>query len=170
MKSTNVWVHFFLSFIADRSWLDVSYTDTPLFRYFDDAGQEFYEHHPEWRKFINTLTIDITSGTFLLSFAIFRVRWLRCHGIELWVSAIGFMALCVTERTMLMDESKKWFDMWRLLFEVVSANRNIGLSLGVPYVCLFWRRVDGSITDWWYRITTRFLVPWQIRVKSFLSS
>jgi Trk-type K+ transport system membrane component len=36
-----------------------------------------------------------------------------------------------------MDESKKWFDMWHILFDTVSATRNIGLSLGVPDVSFF---------------------------------
>jgi Trk-type K+ transport system membrane component len=32
-----------------------------------------------------------------------------------------------------MDEGMKWFDMFRLLFELVSAFGGIGISLGVPY-------------------------------------
>ena len=33
-----------------------------------------------------------------------------------------------------MDEEKKWFDVFRVIFELVSAFGGIGLTLGVPYV------------------------------------
>lgn len=33
-----------------------------------------------------------------------------------------------------MAEDKKWFDMFRVLFELVSAFGGIGLSLGFPSV------------------------------------
>lgn len=32
-----------------------------------------------------------------------------------------------------MDEDKKWFDVFRVLFELVSAFGGIGLTLGLPY-------------------------------------
>jgi len=35
-----------------------------------------------------------------------------------------------------MDESKKWFDLFRVLFELVSAFGGIGLTLGFPGVCI----------------------------------
>ena len=33
-----------------------------------------------------------------------------------------------------MDEEKKWFDLFRVIFELASAFGGIGLSIGVPYV------------------------------------
>jgi len=36
-----------------------------------------------------------------------------------------------------MDEDKKWFDLFRVLFEMVSAFGGIGLTLGLPYVRTF---------------------------------
>lgn len=33
-----------------------------------------------------------------------------------------------------MDDNKKWFDLFRIIFELVSAFGGIGLTLGVPYV------------------------------------
>lgn len=35
-----------------------------------------------------------------------------------------------------MDEEKKWFDLFRVIFELVSAFGGIGLSLGLPTVRL----------------------------------
>ena len=50
-----------------------------------------------------------------------------------------------------MDEEKKWFDVFRVIFELVSAFGGIGLTLGFPSVCfvlLWWRqRLTQSIQD-----------------------
>lgn len=42
--------------------------------------------------------------------------------------------IAIIERKNLLDESKKWFDLFRVLFELVSAFGGIGLSLGFPSV------------------------------------
>jgi len=42
--------------------------------------------------------------------------------------------VAIIERANLLDESKKWFDLFRILFELVSAFGGIGLSLGFPSV------------------------------------
>lgn len=44
------------------------------------------------------------------------------------------LLIAILERKNLMDEELKWFDMFRIIFELVSAFGGIGLSLGVPYV------------------------------------
>jgi Trk-type K+ transport system membrane component len=51
---------------------------------------------------------------------------------DIWwlVWAVFFVA--IIERAQLLDESKKWFDLFRVLFELVSAFAGIGLSLGLP--------------------------------------
>ena len=43
-------------------------------------------------------------------------------------------AIAIIERGSLMDPDRKWFDMFRVLFELVSAFGGIGLSLGFPNV------------------------------------
>jgi Trk-type K+ transport system membrane component len=42
--------------------------------------------------------------------------------------------VAVIERHNLLDEDKKWFDLFRIVFELVSAFGGIGLSLGLPTV------------------------------------
>lgn len=46
--------------------------------------------------------------------------------------------IAIIERDSLLDDSKKWFDMFRVLFELVSAFGGIGLSLGFPSVSPQW--------------------------------
>jgi Trk-type K+ transport system membrane component len=41
--------------------------------------------------------------------------------------------IAIVERGNIMNEDIKWFDLFRVLFELVSAFGGIGLSLGVPY-------------------------------------
>ena len=42
--------------------------------------------------------------------------------------------IAIIERKNLLDESMKWFNLFRVLFELVSAFGGIGLSLGFPSV------------------------------------
>lgn len=55
-------------------------------------------------------------------------------GADIWWLVWAILAIAVIERRNLMDEDKKWFDLFRVLFELVSAFGGIGLTLGVPYV------------------------------------
>jgi hypothetical protein len=55
---------------------------------------------------------------------------------DIWWLVWGVFLVAVIERHNLLDEDKKWFDMFRIVFELVSAFGGIGLSLGVPYVSL----------------------------------
>ncbi|KAG9217695.1 hypothetical protein CCMSSC00406_0003616 [Pleurotus cornucopiae] len=52
---------------------------------------------------------------------------------DIWWLVWAILAIAVIERRNLMDEDKKWFDLFRVLFELVSAFGGIGLTLGVPY-------------------------------------
>jgi Trk-type K+ transport system membrane component len=54
--------------------------------------------------------------------------------IDIWWLVWGVFLVAIIERNNLLDESKKWFDIFRILFELVSAFGGIGLSLGVPDV------------------------------------
>ncbi|KAF9011641.1 TrkH-domain-containing protein, partial [Hymenopellis radicata] len=56
----------------------------------------------------------------------------RQVSIDIWwlVWAVFFVA--IIERGQLMNPDEKWFDMFRVLFELVSAFGGIGLSLGLP--------------------------------------
>ncbi|KAJ7863239.1 potassium transporter [Mycena leptocephala] len=60
----------------------------------------------------------------------------RQMSIDIWWLVWGVFLVAVIERHNLLDEDKKWFDMFRIVFELVSAFGGIGLSLGVPYVSL----------------------------------
>jgi len=54
--------------------------------------------------------------------------------IDIWWLVWGVFLVAIIERNNLLDESKKWFDIFRILFELVSAFGGIGLSLGFPDV------------------------------------
>ncbi|KAF8510124.1 potassium transporter [Hysterangium stoloniferum] len=51
---------------------------------------------------------------------------------DIWWLVWAVFLICILERRNLLDEDKKWFDMFRVLFELVSAFGGIGLSLGLP--------------------------------------
>lgn len=54
--------------------------------------------------------------------------------LDIWWLVCGVFLISVIERKNLLDESKKWFDPFRVVFELVSAFGGIGLSLGFPSV------------------------------------
>ncbi|KXN90409.1 Low-affinity potassium transport protein [Leucoagaricus sp. SymC.cos] len=56
----------------------------------------------------------------------------RQMSIDIWWLVWGVFFVAVVERNNLMDEDKKWFDLFRVIFELVSAFGGIGLSLGFP--------------------------------------
>ncbi|KAK0497879.1 potassium transporter [Armillaria luteobubalina] len=51
---------------------------------------------------------------------------------DIWWMVWGVLLVAIIERGNIMDENKKWFDLFRVLFELVSAFGGIGLSLGFP--------------------------------------
>lgn len=53
---------------------------------------------------------------------------------DIWWMVWGVLLVAIIERGNIMDEDKKWFDLFRVLFELVSAFGGIGLSLGFPSV------------------------------------
>ena len=55
--------------------------------------------------------------------------------IDIWWLIWAIFIVAIIERKNLLDDSKKWFDLFRILFELVSAFGGIGLSLGFPSVC-----------------------------------
>ncbi|KAH6904408.1 potassium transporter [Coprinopsis sp. MPI-PUGE-AT-0042] len=56
----------------------------------------------------------------------------RQMSIDIWWLVWGVLLVMIIERGSIMDEEKKWFDPFRVLFELVSAFGGIGLSLGIP--------------------------------------
>jgi Trk-type K+ transport system membrane component len=54
--------------------------------------------------------------------------------VDIWWLVWGVFVIAIIERDSLLDENKKWFDLFRVLFELVSAFGGIGLSLGLPTV------------------------------------
>ncbi|KIY48549.1 TrkH-domain-containing protein [Fistulina hepatica ATCC 64428] len=52
--------------------------------------------------------------------------------IDIWWLVWGVFLVAIIERGPLMDENEKWFDLFRVIFELVSAFGGIGLSLGTP--------------------------------------
>ena len=53
---------------------------------------------------------------------------------DVWWMFWGILLVTIIERGNIMDENKKWFDLFRVIFELVSAFCGIGLSLGLPSV------------------------------------
>ncbi|KAH9911185.1 cation transport protein-domain-containing protein [Fomitopsis serialis] len=66
-------------------------------------------------------------------------RYLAMHmrkqlSFDMWWLGLALVLVCIIEKDGLEDESSaSWFNIFRLLFEVVSAYGTVGLSLGVPY-------------------------------------
>ncbi|KAJ7448435.1 potassium transporter [Mycena galericulata] len=56
----------------------------------------------------------------------------RQMSIDIWWLVWGVFLVAVIERHNLLDDTKKWFDFFRVIFELVSAFGGIGLSLGLP--------------------------------------
>ncbi|THU84824.1 cation transporter [Dendrothele bispora CBS 962.96] len=56
----------------------------------------------------------------------------RQLSIDIWWLVWGVFLVAIIERRDIMDENLKWFDMFHILFEMVSAFGCIGLSLGLP--------------------------------------
>ncbi|KAJ7191838.1 potassium transporter [Mycena pura] len=56
----------------------------------------------------------------------------RQMSIDIWWLVWGVFLVAVIERHNLLDPEKRWFDMFRVVFELVSAFGGIGLSLGLP--------------------------------------
>ncbi|KAJ7788931.1 potassium transporter [Mycena olivaceomarginata] len=75
-------------------------------------------------------------------------RYLKWHldrqmSIDIWWLVWGVFLVAVIERHNLLDEEKKWFDLFRIVFELVSAFGGIGLSLGLPTDNFLVSRVRG---------------------------
>ncbi|KAH8101386.1 TrkH-domain-containing protein [Cristinia sonorae] len=52
---------------------------------------------------------------------------------DIWWLVCGIFFVCVIERTMIMDDNNApWFNLFRIVFELVSAFGGIGLTLGIP--------------------------------------
>ncbi|KAJ7157872.1 potassium transporter [Mycena crocata] len=56
----------------------------------------------------------------------------RQMSIDIWWLVWAIFVVAIIERHNLLDDGKKWFDMFRIVFELVSAFGGIGLSLGFP--------------------------------------
>lgn len=54
--------------------------------------------------------------------------------LDIWWLVWGIFIVTIVERSNLMDESKRWFNMFAVILELVSAFGGIGLSLGNPIV------------------------------------
>lgn len=54
--------------------------------------------------------------------------------LDIWWLVWGIFIVAIVERENLIDESKRWFSMFALIFELVSAFAGIGVSLGFPGV------------------------------------
>ncbi|KAF9528793.1 cation transport protein-domain-containing protein [Crepidotus variabilis] len=62
------------------------------------------------------------------------VKWhlRRQMSVDIWWLVWAVFVIAIIERKNILDEDKKWFDLFRVLFELVSAFGGIGLSLGLP--------------------------------------
>ncbi|CAE6454324.1 unnamed protein product [Rhizoctonia solani] len=59
----------------------------------------------------------------------------RQLSFDMWWLAVALWLLCIIERAEIMNtESEHWFDIFTIIFELVSAYGTVGLSLGLPTV------------------------------------
>ncbi|KAI0666217.1 cation transport protein-domain-containing protein [Trametes maxima] len=57
----------------------------------------------------------------------------RQLSFDIWWLVFGIFAICIIERTKIMDDANApWFNVFRIVFELVSAFGGIGLTLGIP--------------------------------------
>ncbi|CDO70946.1 hypothetical protein BN946_scf184829.g55 [Trametes cinnabarina] len=57
----------------------------------------------------------------------------RQLAFDIWWLVFAIFAVCIIERTKIMDdENAPWFNVFRIVFELVSAFGGIGLTLGIP--------------------------------------
>ncbi|CCO33656.1 Low-affinity potassium transport protein [Rhizoctonia solani AG-1 IB] len=57
----------------------------------------------------------------------------RQLSFDMWWLAVALWLLCIIERGEIMNpESEHWFDIFTIIFELVSAYGTVGLSLGLP--------------------------------------
>ncbi|ELU39184.1 potassium ion transporter (Trk1), putative [Rhizoctonia solani AG-1 IA] len=55
--------------------------------------------------------------------------------LDMWWLAVALWLLCIIERAEIMNpNSEHWFDIFTIIFELVSAYGTVGLSLGLPTV------------------------------------
>lgn len=65
-------------------------------------------------------------------------RYLKLHlrqqlAFDMWWIVLGLFIICIIERDRLTDpETSEWFNIFSVLFELVSAYGPVGLSLGLP--------------------------------------
>ncbi|PSR82949.1 hypothetical protein PHLCEN_2v5919 [Hermanssonia centrifuga] len=52
---------------------------------------------------------------------------------DIWWLVCAIFIVCIVERTIIMDDTNApWFNIFRIIFELVSAFGGIGLTLGIP--------------------------------------
>lgn len=57
----------------------------------------------------------------------------RQLSFDMWWLALSLLLLCIIERSNLMNTANAtWFNIFAVLFEIVSAYGTVGLSLGIP--------------------------------------
>ncbi|OSD05765.1 TrkH-domain-containing protein [Trametes coccinea BRFM310] len=57
----------------------------------------------------------------------------RQLAFDIWWLVFAILAVCIIERTKIMDDDNApWFNIFRIVFELVSAFGGIGLTLGIP--------------------------------------
>jgi hypothetical protein len=61
--------------------------------------------------------------------------------LDLWWLVWGIFIIAIIERGNLTDINKPWFNIFSLIFELVSAFAGIGLSLGFPGVIIYFTRI-----------------------------
>ncbi|KAJ1305946.1 hypothetical protein OPQ81_010663 [Rhizoctonia solani] len=56
----------------------------------------------------------------------------RQLSFDMWWLAVALWLVCIIERSKIMDPETPWFDIFTIIFEVVSAYGTVGLSMGLP--------------------------------------
>lgn len=80
----------------------------------------------------------------------------RQLGFDLWYVCLGLFIITIVEGDRLKNESEYSFQIWAVLFEVVSAYGTVGLSLGYP-------GVNASFVSQFKVLSTLVIAAMQIR-------
>jgi len=80
----------------------------------------------------------------------------RQLGFDLWYIFLGLFIICIVEGSQIADTNNYWFNIFNVLFEVVSGYGCVGLSLGYP-------NVNASFSSQWHTLSKLVMVALMIR-------
>ena len=146
IRATNVWVvpsrtsvPTYNLIFHDKIWRTLAWDFwTAIGRYHGEFGWAWTSRTRRtisWLAFApTTLPRSVDSPRFRRSLFLSNVLFFMK---DIWWLVWGIFLVAIIERKNLMDPNKPWFNLFAIIFELVSAFGSVGLSLGFPNVASF---------------------------------